>query len=363
MLTMRFSTAMFLLLPLVSAGASAADCDANFTSSGNVLTGQTYRTNAALPGVGADAAFQGAYRYLAQAGWNIERADGTAGVLVALNANAGPGRRMALNVTVEPAGTDSRVTLNYANPAGAFSPEAAIRGEFCKLVAAAAAAPAAGARPAGAVPPHAVSAQQNTQAAGPALCLANACLGMTLEQAGTLKLRPRGTSGPAFAPTQERLGMYGIDAKGKLVNIDPNFGIDNAWIRQYAGTVKTLCAGPGTLRAVTSTSDGTPVSLTFVLGLANGKPAYVVNEISRTFPLNMSEPEQRNLETQLRARYGAAFAKAGEPKAQQFLASPDNRQPFVLMTKNDLLLKGVAPPPPGQALLEQPGCSTTVNLD
>lgn len=352
-----------LLLSLVSIGAKAADCETNFTSSGSFLTGQTYKTSAVLPSVGAEAAFQGAYRHIAKEGWRIERADQAAGVLLAINAKSSPGRPIPLNLTVEPANGGSKLSLSYSTPGGAMSPESAIKSGFCKIVDAAAAAPAPAATTTAVASTPAATGQPaaTAGATGTPLCLAGACLGMTLEQAAALKLKPR-QAPPAqnIMPTQQRAGMYGIDTTGKLVMINGVGGIDSAWIKQYKQTVKTLCTSYFPLSAQVAASDGEPVGMTFSMFMRDGKPVYLLSEIHRNFPMNMSASERKNLENQLRVKYGPSLMTSHE---QGTMRRMNSGEPYAFMTDNDLMLKGPPPPDLHAALLEQPGCSNTATID
>lgn len=123
--------------------AFAQECESNFETKGMVLTGQTYSTIAGLQGVSDVDAFQAVQKAMAQEGWNITSTEPEKGIISALNSQAV--RPSPLTIMIVKAPLGSRIAMQYSNPAGAFSPEAAIRAQFCKLVAAAQVAPPAAA--------------------------------------------------------------------------------------------------------------------------------------------------------------------------------------------------------------------------
>jgi len=363
-------TALIIVLPLLAAGAHAADCDANFSASGSFLSGKNFKTTAELPGVRPDDAFQGAYQAVAKEGFRIENADKTARVLTASDTKSSPGRNMPLNVTVEGAGSGARIVLTFALPAGALAPESAVKGGFCKIVAGAAAGQAAGgATPAQAQPPAAAAAQAPASAAaadnaGGPLCLANACLGMTLEQAAALPLVPRKKdAGPALIYNGQRGGVYGLDTKGKPVTLNIIGDVDRAWIGQYQQNVRTLCGAPPYLLAWLPASSGQPIALTFVPVLRDGKTVFVLNKMMRILPHPMSASDRQALEAQSRARYGAALVGYQEGYAIELRNKGVITAPMAVLGPTDLQLKGPTQPDINPALIEQPGCTSKVSID
>jgi hypothetical protein len=357
------------LLPLFAIDAQAADCDGNFSTSGNILTGKSYKTLAELPGVNADTAYQAAFVFIAKQGFIIQQSDSAARVISALNNTSAPGRPAPLNATIEPSQTGATISLNFATPAGAFAPENTIKDEFCKIVRAAA-VPRAEAGPTEPVQ-AAARTGDNANASGRSdtgtgrVCLANACIGMSLEEAARLDLKPRSTKYAAnvnFRSTRERAGHYGLDANGKLVAIT-SLAVDKAWIREFGQTIRTMCAVSPQISAEISASDGMPINLVFFLKKQNGKIQYVLSSITRLFPGNMSASERRNFENEVRNRYGRAFVENGDIARAIKANNGQLQEPAVMINPAYLELRGPGSPDLASQLMEQPGCSNRVRLD
>ena len=118
----------------------AADlCAENFSTSGNMLTGSTYKTTATVQGVRRQDAFSRALAFTAENGFTIISSDKEVGVISAAQSiSYGKGKTVPLNVVLSDAGADTRISISYATTPGMFSPEDAIRRHFCMTVAAAA---------------------------------------------------------------------------------------------------------------------------------------------------------------------------------------------------------------------------------
>lgn len=355
------------LLAFLPLHAQAADCDNNFATSGSILTGKTYKTFAALPNVTADSVYQGAYVSIAKQGFIIQQSDSTARVISALNNSSAPGRPAPLNATVEPSQGGATISLTFATPAGAFSPENSIKEEFCKIVRAASMHQPETARTESSEP----SGRSGERAIGRAdtgagrVCLANACIGMRLEEAAKLNLKPRSTKYAAnvnFVGTRERAGHYGLDANGQLVSI-ASLAVDQAWIRQFQQTIHTMCVVPPQVSAEIAASDGTPVNLVFGLRRVNGKVEYVLSAISRMIPGNMSASERRNFENEVRARYGRAFVENSDIPRTVRAFNGEFQEAVAMLTPASVELRGPGFQEPMSRLLEQPGCSNKVRLD
>lgn len=143
----------FLFPVLLAATAvQAQTCSDNFKSSGNFLTGTTYKTQASLPGVQAAQAYQRALQFTMENGFTVQSANPQLGQISATQtAQSAKGRSMPLNIVVRDDGGGTTLTLNYALAAGQMAPEAAIRTHFCKTIEAAGTAGAPAAGPGGAV--------------------------------------------------------------------------------------------------------------------------------------------------------------------------------------------------------------------
>jgi hypothetical protein len=361
----RASAVLALVSALLPPAAQAADCDRNFASSGNMLTGQTFKTFAELPNVSADSAYDSAYQIIAKQGFSIGHADRNARVISALNSGSRPGRQIPLNATVEPSQLGATISLTFSTPPGAFSPEDSIKAEFCKIVAAAAVERHEAAHP-GSVQSGYVNADSRmpalpASADASRICLANACTGMTLEEVAKLNLKSMNYSAN-FSPINTRSGHYGLDANGKLVAMNTT-RIDKLWIKQYLQTVRTMCVSPGRLHAETSTSDGTPVSLGFELTTQHGKVEYVLSSIMRGLPDNMSASERKNFENEVRNRYGRAFIENGDIARSVKAHNRELGEAVAMLYPGHLELLGPGRPPGTFKLMEQPGCSNKARLD
>lgn len=361
----RTSAVFALVSALLPLAAEAAECDRNFVSSGNLLTGQIFKTFAELANVSADSAYDSAYQIIAKQGFSIGHADRNARVISALNNGSRPGRQIPLNATIEPAQHGATISLTFSTPPGAFSPEDSIKAEFCKIVAAAATARNETSQPGSAEPRNPNAG--NTMPAVPAstdasrICLANACTGMTLEEAAKLNLRSVNHSAN-FSPINTRSGHYGLDANGKLIAMNTT-RIDKLWIGQYLKTVRTMCVTPGRLHATTSTSDGAPVSLGFDLTTQHGKAEYVLSSIMRGLPDNMSASERKNFENEVRNRYGRAFIENGDIARSVKAHNGELREAVAMLYPGHLELLGPGRPQGTFKLMEQPGCSNKARLD
>lgn len=120
---------------LLGTNAFAQACSDNFTVTGNLITGTTYKSYVELPAIPSDSAWQAAYAQIAKDGWKIERADKSAGIINSQNVNAT--RPMPMNVVVEKQGNGSKVSITYYTPPAASSPQDVVRKFFCTTLTAA----------------------------------------------------------------------------------------------------------------------------------------------------------------------------------------------------------------------------------
>lgn len=136
---------VFLLTVLVWSAAkvlAAEPCMDNFSTSGNVIIGKTYKTNAVLSGINKQDAFSRAMAFTAENGFTVLKTDKDAGVISAAQSSSyGNGKIVPLNIIVAESGADTRINLNYTTPLGVLSPEDAIKKHFCLTVAAAGSGP------------------------------------------------------------------------------------------------------------------------------------------------------------------------------------------------------------------------------
>jgi hypothetical protein len=370
--------ASFVALAFFYLGASAriyaAECDNNFTSSGNFLTGKTYKSFAELPRVTVDDAYKGAYQFVVKEGWAIQVADEKARSISALNsAAAKTGKSIPLNVSIEPAVNATRIAITYFTPTGTISPEDAVKDQFCQIIAAATVPATRNVTPKESGKARLLvgnggsgqrSQESNSESGsnpmttpmdGTDLCLAKACLGMTTEQASALNFEPAGTFKFSFS---KGLGNdYGLDASGQRVWFSAGGDFDKKTIVQFAQKVHTVCA-TDFVSAKLKASDGQPIHLVFRPTIRNGKGVLVLTQIDRKLPGNMSASELKNFEEQAREKYGDAFV----PDSSAGLKKPAVMSHFDTFMGRSLRLimpfENIK-----EKLMEQQGCSEKVRLD
>lgn len=369
--TLRAAAGLALLLPFFPIHAQAADCDRNFTTSGSFLTGKRYTTVAELPNVNADSAFQSTYQSIAKQGFIIQQSDSSARVISAVDSNSAPGRPAPLNVAVEPTKSGATITLTFGTPAGAFAHEESVKDEFCKL-ARAAAIPQQEMTRSGPVEPlqrrdDRASSIGRPGARAEQVCMANACIGMSLEEAAKLNLKPALTNSTAqnnFPQIGNRFGHYGLDAEGKLIAINNWIAVDKTWISQFLRSVHTMCVVPSHLSAGISASDGTPLKLGFNLRDQNGKVGYVLQSVRRMLPDNMSASEHRRFVDEVRNRYGRAFIESNDLGRMTRASNGEIADGVAMVHPAFMELVGPGSPRGLAAkLMEQPGCSNKIQLD
>lgn len=371
---MRFNRQSRLALAFCALAASmsahAADCDTNFKATGSFLSGEKFATFTELPNIQADSAFTVVQRYFAAEGWTIRHADRAAGVLTAWHSQSRPERPFPLTVTVEPSQAGAKLSLVFVTPGGAFSSTGAIQKEFCQVASVALAASASPATPAspidqpGRVQASAAPVLSSRSAPAPAasrrLCLGQACLGMTLEEAASLPLDEStlskfktSTNGDCWACGT----AYGLDSKGRRVwySIPPI--ADRKWIQQYAQTIKLACV-IGTPSAHMKASDGQRIILNFAPATRDGKGVMELVTITRFLPDTMSESQRKAFEQQARERYGSAFY------VMTSLNNPP-RGPFVSVGHDAMAIHGVRQEgnDVNRMQKEQPGCSERTTLE
>lgn len=352
--------------------AHAAECDTNFKATGNFLSGEKFATFTELPNIPADGAFTAVQRYFAAEGWTIRHADRAAGVLTAWHSQSRPERPFPLTVTVEPSLAGSKLSLVFVTPGGAFSSTDSIQKEFCKVASVALAAPAAQAAPTSSPPagqpgrtpasaPVALSSR-GASASSPAgrLCLGQACLGMTLEEAASLPLVKSSIAKFTVHSNGDCLvcgPAYGANSKGERIWYSVAGIADSNWIRQYAQTVKLACV-LGSSTAYMKASDGKKIILNFAPAFRDGKGVMELVTITRFLPDTMSQSQWKAFEQQARERYGSAFYTNAN-----LYETP--RGPYVTVRHDQLAIYGVRQDgnDVNRMMKEQPGCSERTTLE
>lgn len=131
----NFGSALFLFSAFCSTQVVAAPCDDNFSTSGSIFTGKTYKTWADLPNTKFESAFKGAYVYTVKDGWKILQSDKDMGTISAAQAASfAKGKTVPLNIVVERSDAGSKVSMTFSTPAGMGSPEEAVKSHFCKTI-------------------------------------------------------------------------------------------------------------------------------------------------------------------------------------------------------------------------------------
>lgn len=129
---LKLVTASLILCatPLVQ----AAQCDSNFSASGNMLRGKVFKTSADLPGLDADKAYKRTYLAIVKQGFMLQQHDSTMRFISARNNGSTADRPQTLNAMLEPVADGAQISLTFTMPPGAIAAENTIRTEFCKLV-------------------------------------------------------------------------------------------------------------------------------------------------------------------------------------------------------------------------------------
>lgn len=273
-------------------------------------------------------------------------------------------------MTVETGSGGSTITLIFGTPPGAFALEGSVKDEFCKIVSAAGTHQQ---QMAYSTPVEVlqrsedrINAIPHPNASTERVCMASACIGMSLEEVARLNLKAVPTSRRTqnnFAFISDRFGEYGLDANGKVIAMNST-SIDRAWIQEFLHTVHTMCVPPGRLSAEISASDGTPIQLGFNLREQNGKPGYVLFSISRVLPNNMSASEQRRLVEEVRNRYGRSFIEESDIGRTISASNGELAEGVAMVFPSSVELRGPGTPRAlGPKLMEQPGCSNRIQLD
>ena len=121
------------------AAATKPGCEVNYKQEGSFFGGRRFSTSDVMAGVGKDDAFRRIYAELVKSGFKVGNSDKEMGMLtteyVATHNNASI--TLPLNVVIEPAEKDIKVTVNKTTPGGyATSREFQIR-QMCEVIAAA----------------------------------------------------------------------------------------------------------------------------------------------------------------------------------------------------------------------------------
>ena len=180
------------------------------------------------------------------------------------------------------------------------------------------------------------------------LCVEQACLGMTLAEAASLKLAPAGML--AFKLDDQHGQSYGLDGAGQRVRLADQGDMDGDVIRQFTARVKTICRFESA-GARLKVGDDQHV-LVFNPVMRNGKGQLVLTEIARMLPKKMTSEQVQQAVAQAQKQYGGAYtAQWTKTVTRPNVALYDE----MIMARSIVLripTENVA-----DALMAQPGCA------
>lgn len=186
------------------------------------------------------------------------------------------------------------------------------------------------------------------------MCVAAACLNMTVQEASSLALLDVGHLKMEFKA--DDLGGHGLDKNGRRVWIGyGNF--DRRSIQDYARRVHTTCAADSKTAWLQST-DGNKIFVRFTPAMLNGRGTMVVTSITRVFGPMLSDAQFAAVTEQARKRYGPAFR-------ERVLGDVKYPAAWVDFSVSHGRVLELATPAGDhkQALLAQPGCGTAAAID
>jgi hypothetical protein len=139
MRNITLSITALALLGSLSVNANAAQCESNFSSSGNFITGTTYKTFAELPSLSLANAYEGALADITkEPSWKVLAQDKSKGMIQAVQAEQyDKGKVIPLNINIIPSGGGVKISMDYVTPTGSLSPESAVKSQFCQTILAA----------------------------------------------------------------------------------------------------------------------------------------------------------------------------------------------------------------------------------
>jgi len=334
--------------------ALAQDCLSNFQVGKNKAGGASYSALAQLPGTNVGQAYQLSQQVVGQEGWKVYQTVPEQNAAFARNSQVSASGKTG-ELTFSTAATDKGLVLAivYDNPPGVNSPERAVKDHFCKIADSLrkqiAAAPAAAASP--------VAGAQGTASGAPSserkVCLAKACLGMTVEEVAKLDVHlPAGVPKFEYGPKVVSGNGYGIAPNGSRVEFSNLGTFDARTLAGFGKSVDRICRFHSAF-AQMKASDGQRITISFRPEFRDGKAILVVQDITRYLPANMSESEMQRFADAARAQYGDLLNRTQETL---------NRVTTVQLDYGKLRLVSPYTELSGK-MLEQPGCSAKVSLD
>jgi hypothetical protein len=117
-----------------SFSASSAECSRNFSSSGNMLIGQQFRTDATVQGARAREVLERLRTRMKHEGYLLVEMNLEDGVLQGRSRTTSGSYTEPVVIGAEQDGKDVLVTMSASTLAGQYTPESAAHEEFCKFV-------------------------------------------------------------------------------------------------------------------------------------------------------------------------------------------------------------------------------------
>lgn len=116
-----------------NASQSDRQCEANFSTSGSIVSGKQFTTFATLK-TNPDLALGNATKMLAREGFHIESTNEKTRVITAYQHVNFSAKTAPLNVIIDPVAGGSKVTFTFVTGAGIYTPESGAASEFCKYM-------------------------------------------------------------------------------------------------------------------------------------------------------------------------------------------------------------------------------------
>lgn len=118
---------------------SSEQCQENFTTTGSLFKGKTFKTWAEVDGVDSAEAYKKIYLHVMQDGWKINSSDKDLGVISAgTEVSYGGGKSAPFSITVERAGeSKTKVSLTFVTSGGVAASDKDVIKSFCGTIASA----------------------------------------------------------------------------------------------------------------------------------------------------------------------------------------------------------------------------------
>ncbi len=132
------------VLTVCSFFASAGEpCADNFSSTGNIITGQTYKSSAVIPNTSLSNAFDGALQFTSTKGFVVLSSDKNMGLISAAQETSYKnGKIHPLSIAMKADGANTVMAISFTMSGGSLASSDDIKKHFCNTIAAAGSAPA-----------------------------------------------------------------------------------------------------------------------------------------------------------------------------------------------------------------------------